>query len=181
MWFSTSEIAKVLGLSPEKTGWLLRKLGLRRKRVKGRSYWFIEPNLLPNDLREKLLPLINSTIEGGSNTAIPTLLTKDVTPKVAEFCYHEESITQDVVKRLYDKVTVPQELLEEVYDYLKRNHPVIEEKKIREVVFDSIKELINELIPKGYKPIQVEKAMIEVLKSYSDTGFMSLLTIGDLS
>jgi len=67
-WVPTSEIARALGISPEKAGWLMRKLGLRRRRVKGHSQWFIEPELLPDELKPKLLPLIESATHSLSSS-----------------------------------------------------------------------------------------------------------------
>jgi len=196
-WIWTREIAKALGISPEKAGWLMKRLGLKRRRVKGRSQWLIELELLPDELKQKLLPLIESATHnlplngsqnsathesrGGSNPAIHKLLLKrPITHQVAKSqtathrgnCYLEETAA-------FKANDPPRELLRIVHDYFKHNHPVIEKERVKDVLQDSLRKLLDELMPRGYKPIEIEKAVVRVIKSYRDLGFMDLLGIGD--
>ena len=159
-WVNTSTIAKALGTSPEKAGWLMRRLSLKRRRVKGRSQWFIEPELLPDELKQKLLPDVSqstATSESRSNSA--THGVKETATIKAE--------------------NPPKKLLRAVYDYLKHNHPVIEREGLRDMLQGILKRLLDELMSKGYKPIEIEKAVVRIIKSYRDLGFMDLLGIGN--
>ena len=122
-WVAVCEIAKALGVSPEKAGWLMRRLGLRRRRVKGRSQWFIEPELLPDELRLKLLPLMKTVTNqrDSSNPATRTIIFKTATH--GRNCYSRESTFPPSKK-----------LLKIIYDYLKHNYPVVEKGKLKDVL-----------------------------------------------
>ncbi|RLF21351.1 MAG: hypothetical protein DRN15_11330 [Thermoprotei archaeon] len=178
-WVAISEIAKALGISPEKAGWLMRRLGLRRRRVKGRSQWFIEPELLPGELKPKLLPLLGS--DNLANTATRKLLSDGLqNTATSKLKSRSNSATYRAKKTAISKAeNPPKELLRIVYDYLKHNHPVIEKERLRGVLQASLRKLLDELMPKDYKPIEVERALVQVIKSYRDLGFMDLLAIGD--
>jgi len=167
-WVAVSKVARALSVSPEKAGWLMRRLGLKRRRIKGRSQWLIEPELLPEELKPKLLPLLKSATHQGEVTAhklLPSRLQNSATPRG-----DSNTITQTATSN---------ELLKAIYDYLRRNYPVIERERLRDVLQDILKRLLNELMPKGYKSAEIEKALVRVIKSYRDLGFMDLLAIGD--
>jgi len=192
-WINTSTIAKALSTSPEKAGWLMRRLGLRRRRVKGHSQWFIEPELLPDELRLKLLSLIESVTHnlssnesqnsathesrGSRNTATYKLLPKEFTIRQIVKLQATTHRRDYYLEKVDDS---PRELLGVVYDYFKRNYPVIERERVKDVLQVSLKKLLDELTPKGYKPIEIEKAVVQVIKSYRDLGFMDLLAVGDM-
>ncbi|RLF21260.1 MAG: hypothetical protein DRN15_11490 [Thermoprotei archaeon] len=167
-WVAVGKIAKVLGVSPEKAGWLMRRLGLKRRRIKGRSQWLIELELLPEELKPKLLPLLKSIIHQGEATThklLPSRSQNSATPRGGS-----NTVTQTATSK---------ELLKAIYDYLRRNYSVIEKERLKDVLQDILKRLLNKLMPKGYKPVEIEKALVRVIKSYRDLGFMGLLVIGD--
>jgi len=172
-WVALSEMAKILSISPEKAGWMLRKLRLKRRRVKGHSQWFIEPELLPNELRQKLLPIL----ETATHKLLPS--------RLQNTAIHESrgsrntTIQTATYEDYYPRTATSNELLRVVYDYLKRNHPVIERERLKDVLQDILKRLLDEFTPKGYKPVEIEKVLVQVIKSYRDLGFMNLLGIGD--
>jgi len=192
-WIWTSEIAKALGTSPEKAGWLMRRLGLRRRRIKGRSQWFIEPELLPDELKQKLLPILETATHNPSSNRSQNSATHEsrgsrdaATYKLLprRFTVRQVAELQTATRRrdyyLEKADGSPRELLGVVYDYFKRNYPVIERERIKDVLQVSLRKLLDELTPKGYKPAEIEKALVQVIKSYRDLGFMDLLAIGDM-